>query len=313
MHRNRRWQSMTMSFLLALHREEQLSEGIQRVLREQVQGIQDAISHPEDLKTTIHHTRKHVKMIRSILRLLRVKYGNSWFAEENIFFRDLAAQLSDIRDAHVLEDSIDLLQHDATSGLTSFNTGELRTHIQSYVAQLEQAIHQSNTLPAIGSELETYSIPGVISTLDNDLYELIDGLERIYEAGYNNMYQTYLHPAAESFHEWRKSVKHLLYVSQLLENYWPITTAPTPSNLKELSDVLGQEHDLSNLQLYVTTLADDGVIENATLDLFVTESDKKRTKLQRTAEHLGKEVYTETAEYFIRHFQHSWSEYKLGA
>ena len=302
-----------MSFFIELKKEETLAEGIHRVLNEQTRAIHKELSSSSDLVTSVHNARKHFKIIRSLLRLLRIRNGNTWFSSENSFYRGLASQLSDIRDLHVLLDSIELLQNDATSLLTSFNTGDLYQFIHSDIKQSEKELILDHTFQVIKDELTNHSIPDTRLEEEATICTLIDGLEQVYEAGYNNMYQTYLNPNAENFHEWRKTVKHLLYSCQLLNPYWPITTSVNATNLKELSDVLGQEHDLANLQVYLRQPSLKSIIDVESIDLNIAEAEKKRTKLQRTAEHLGKEVYAETAEYFIRHFQNAWCSYKLGA
>lgn len=301
-----------MSFLFELKPQEALQEGFSRVLSEQVGAIKTDLSHHNSLVESIHSSRKHFKNIRSTLRLLRFQYGPDEFEIRNQFNRNLAARLSDIRDIHVLKDSVELLKYDSTTRLTSFNTEEMSMAIQTEIEEAESELIEAGVFADLLQQLTEN--PGYYDApvLENDLTELINGLEHIYEAGYNKMYQAYLHPSIENFHEWRKSVKHLLHACQLLQNYWPLTASPTISNLSELSSVLGQEHDLGNLQIYITELADKYSINSELVSLFLVESEKKRTKLQRTAEYLGKEVFTETADYFIQHFQNKWQQHKLG-
>lgn len=51
----------------------------------------------------------------------------------------------------------------------------------------------------------------------------------------------------EAIHAWRKAVKYLWYQAQLLEAADPQSVSPMVEDLDELSDLLGDEHDLTVL------------------------------------------------------------------
>ncbi|MGA8262661.1 MAG: CHAD domain-containing protein, partial [Arenicellales bacterium] len=87
---------------------------IERVVVEQIDrataGIDNAGVDPD---TTIHQVRKRCKKIRAVLRLARGSLDKDGVYEvENAFFRDLAAELSDLRDAVVLIETHDELAGD---------------------------------------------------------------------------------------------------------------------------------------------------------------------------------------------------------
>jgi CHAD domain-containing protein len=52
-------------------------------------------------------------------------------------------------------------------------------------------------------------------------------------------------PIDRRFHDWRKRVKDYWYVSRLLRRCWPELMENRVAELKRLSDLLGDDHDLA--------------------------------------------------------------------
>src|SRR6478752_7051079 len=59
--------------------------------------------------TAIHEARKDVKKARALLRLYREPLGRETFRRENRALRDAGRELSSVRDAHVLDATVDAL------------------------------------------------------------------------------------------------------------------------------------------------------------------------------------------------------------
>ena len=71
------------------------------------------------------------------------------------------------------------------------------------------------------------------------------GLEKSYKRGRKAFAKTELDATPEMFHEWRKRVKYFWYHSRLLRGIWPEVMIVYIDFSKKLSDLLGDEHDLS--------------------------------------------------------------------
>jgi CHAD domain-containing protein len=69
-------------------------------------------------------------------------------------------------------------------------------------------------------------------------------------------------PASENFHEWRKRVKDLSYHLQMLNPIWPEQICAAASELKELSDYLGDDHDLVLLEQAIAAKTKQEGFEN---------------------------------------------------
>ena len=86
-----------------LQTDEPVASGIRRIAREQLAGALCQISQVTDGKeaAAVHATRKHIKKIRALLRLIRQEIGQGIFQEEDQRARGVARAFSGSRDARV--------------------------------------------------------------------------------------------------------------------------------------------------------------------------------------------------------------------
>jgi CHAD domain-containing protein len=289
-----------------LNKQESVREGFERIIQEQIDHIIKLYESDEELSFVVHNSRKSFKRIRSTLRLIRYALPEGWFSRQNIFFRDLSMQVSEMRDAHVLMESLEILQQDPTLKINAFNTAELVDQIQHDVTKLEQELVQNGIIRQKHDLLLKHDCLENWPEQSLSLTAISRGLKSIYGKGYKAMQTAYLNPSPEHFHEWRKQVKHLLYSREILDSWWPIAAGCTYSEVKELSETLGLDHDLANLKDYMDHCAAEGKISEKTVLNFGTDITKKRQKLQKLADHLGKQIYAETDDFFIQHLLKHW-------
>src|SRR5262245_65652883 len=89
-----------MSFCLLA--EESMEAGIKRVVTEEIdQAIEEIDNLRLKRSEAIHEVRKHCKKIRSVLRLVRPQFEDT-YQFENAWFRDTAKGLAELRDAEAI-------------------------------------------------------------------------------------------------------------------------------------------------------------------------------------------------------------------
>jgi len=220
---------------------------VKRVARERVQSALSNLrgSDPTDRGRVVHETRKDLKKMRAVLRLVRDDLGKENFREENHRYRDAARLLSDVRDADVLEQTIESLRSDfpgdgttldaliyelrADSGADDPATGE--EHLASAAAAIESA----------GNLIDSW-------TLGSDDWTLFEnGLRRTYRDGRRGLYRAESDPSVENLHEWRKRVKDLWYQLRLLRNAWSVGLKAQIKETNRLAELLGTNNDLAML------------------------------------------------------------------
>src|SRR5215475_3571978 len=94
-----------MSFCLLA--QESVEDGIKRIVSEEIRQAIKEIDSPRLKRTeAIHEVRKHCKKIRGVLRLVRPQFEET-YRFENVWFRDTAKGLAELRDAEALIETYD--------------------------------------------------------------------------------------------------------------------------------------------------------------------------------------------------------------
>src|SRR5262249_7531385 len=112
-----------------------------------------------------------------------------------------------------------------------------------------------------------------------------------------------------NLHEWRKRVKDLWHQLEILEPTRPDLLEELATKAHELADHLGDDHDLV-------------VLSETMKDVFRTEGDGahgsewsrliqlRRGELQKSAFHLGDELYRERPKEFVRRLKAYWKAWR---
>jgi CHAD domain-containing protein len=128
-----------------------------------------------------------------------------------------------------------------------------------------------------------------------------DGLERIYRRGRRDFRAAPREPSAERLHEWRKRVKDLWYHTSLLRDTWePVMTA-LAGEAHELSDRLGDDHDLAVLLDWARQHT--GVAAPALEDVVA----RRRAELQAEAFGYGARLYADRPGAYVGRVRRWWN------
>jgi CHAD domain-containing protein len=273
---------------------EPLPDGIGRIALGRIDHALDELrgkngSSPED---AVHEARKDMKKMRSLLRLARGELGESVFARENVFFRDTARELAAVRDDDVLLETLGKLDLPPGEGW------EIRKLVQAHRAE--------------GGDGRETAVRGVVTMLqeargrvsewplERDSFEAIaDGLERTYRRGRRELRGARSEPSVEALHEWRKRVKHLWYHHTILRRLWPPAMTAFAEEAHELSNLLGDDHDLAMVAAWVRAHADGS-------PQFFNAVDRRRAALEADALLLGERLYAEKPSAYVRRLGRLW-------
>ncbi|UAW97237.1 CHAD domain-containing protein [Halopseudomonas nanhaiensis] len=278
---------------------------ILRVVSKRLGKARSALTAPKGERARgVHQARKRFKEMRAVLRLVRKPLGKD-FDRENQRIRDAARLLSSSRDVTAIVESWDAL---AATDTDLFQQAQLRA--------VRKRLASRKPSPASGSEddaivealaavesLEADMAKWSLKPSGFDLY--VDGLQRTYRDGRKALSVAAKDPSAHNLHEWRKRVKDHWYHTRLLLLGWPEHFKLRCALLKELSEMLGDEHDLAMLCLLMEEQP----------DLFGDETqrerigaaiDKRREFLQSRALRLGRRLYAESPKALRKRWESYW-------
>jgi CHAD domain-containing protein len=234
----------------ALKRDEKVGDVIRLVVQKSTHAAVTLLAGRQGSTLTdeaIHDLRKEVKMLRSLLRLVRADMGGPRFRRANRCLREASRPLSGVRDAKVALTSCDQLMGRCHSS----NTARKRLHA-GLARRLEAARVRVAASPAtrrvIAGRLRTaerlvsdwHASPGSWKNLSR-------GLRSMYVKGREALEMTAADRSDANLHELRKRSKDLLYTCEFLRRASPRARSLF-ADLKRFTDLLGKHRDLAMLQ-----------------------------------------------------------------
>ena len=291
-----------MSYRLA--RGESATDGMRRLVLEQLDAALDDLESRDehDHDERVHDARKRLKKARAVLRLVRPALGEETFRHDNACFRDAAQELGGARQGAALVECLERLY--------SAHAGEVRPDAFSGVHKLleERRAHAVGDTLERGVESEVAQTLRLAShrvrswTLDADRWDALSGgLEKTYARGRKAFEAAYAEPGTETFHEWRKRVKDHWYHVRLLQRIWPKPMQARRRALRELADLLGDDHDLGELRDVLRALP-PSLAADLRVDGLLALVDQRERALRSQARHIGRRVFAEEPRHLARRF-----------
>jgi CHAD domain-containing protein len=278
-----------------LEEGEPLPDAVGRVARGRIDHAIDELrgktdSTPED---AVHGARKDMKKLRALLRLARGELGKDTFGRENVCFRDAARELAGARDSDVMLETLGALELPAGLGR------ELREVIQAERARDGAGDREAGARAAVAILKEARKRVDDWPLGRDSFGAVADGLERTYRRGRRDLEAALDEPSVEALHEWRKRAKELWYHHTLLRPLWPPVMEAIGDQAHDLSDRLGDDHDLAVLGAWMR--------EHAEPDPeFFEAVERRRGELQGEAFALGARLYAEKPSAYVRRIKRLW-------
>jgi CHAD domain-containing protein len=297
-----------------LKRKESPADGVRRIAIGRADSALDHLAGEsgEDTAEAVHETRKDLKKLRALLRLVRVQIGEEVYARENARFRDSGRLLAGARDAEVKLGTLASLAERFEDEFPTHNLRPLSAALNSERAtmtdELSSDVDDGPRNQAV-RELEAGRARAADWPLDGGGWKLFAaGLERTYRRGRDGYLDTARDASTEHVHEWRKRVKDLWYELRVLRNTWPALVSDLADEAHHLADLLGDHHDLAVLDEDLSNrqgdIAKDDVQQLRELIC------RRQKELLESALSLGKRLYADKPRTFERRFHEYWAAWR---
>ncbi len=298
-----------MSF--ALMAKETAEEGIKRIVNEEIaQGIKEIDNRQLKRSEAIHEVRKHCKKIRGALRLARCQFEDT-YQFENVWFRDTAKGLAELRDAEALIETYDGLldkfedQIDRRAFATVRRALTLRRN-----KIIEESGDLSQKLKALRGRMRKAGRRVVAWKLkDNEFDGIEGGLLATYRRARRAMAVAYHVPTAENFHEWRKQVKYNDYHMRLLGELWKPFMQSLAQETDDLSDLLGDDHNLDVLHKALLK-SPKKYGKKRDIQVLLGLIDRRSAELRAEAKTIGARIFAEKSKAFGCRFRVYWEVWR---
>lgn len=276
---------------------------LQRIARVQIDRALGELDEG-DRHGAVHSVRKRGKKIRALLRLVRPA-APKLYRRENAAFRDMMRRISDDRDLGVAVETYDaLLARFSEDGIA-----EELAPVRAALAQrrtevlgdgLDARLHAIRMdLLAACERVEDWELE------DGGFDVLEDGLAKTYGRARARMHDAYADPTSSAFHQWRKRTKYHRYHLRLLQDAWPPVLKAHRRQVHELTDLLGDDHDLAVLRQDL--LAEpDRFGDRRTVAALCGLLDRRRAELQAAARMVGERCFAEEPDRLVARLRIYW-------
>lgn len=281
---------------------EPFAEGCRRVAREQIERAQIQLKAGKDASVAVHETRKCMKRLRALLRLIRPAIGEQAFRSENAHLRDIGAMLSGTRDRHVLIETMSKLE--AASGHNGLGDGVRKLLMEQNgqqgddvdAAAMKQALKELDEARKRLSRLR-------ISGRGFDIVGA--GLEASYRKARRAFREAYENSEDEAFHEWRKGAQQHWRHMVLLARAWPECLEARINEARDLSQLLGDDHDLAILAAFVGSERATAIPPKQ-VALIEKLARERQAELRKIARPIGDRLFAESAKALRRRMATYW-------
>jgi CHAD domain-containing protein len=255
----------------------------------------------------VHRARKQLKSARAMLRLLRPVVGVVRYRRENETVRDAARQLSHARDAIVLIDTLEALARRYQEDLSPDALEALRSALRRRQDAIASREVRSDRLAARRALKQSTDRSKRWPLQGADRASILDGARVTYRRGRRALRAALAEPTVVNLHDWRKQAK---YTWQQLQFFTPLASGhfgALADDFHQLSDYLGDDHDLAVLQ--------DFVLEHGELDPSSASSlrlviEKRRGELRARAFASGERLYDATPKEFVQRLRHRLRDWR---
>jgi CHAD domain-containing protein len=286
--------------------DERVRDELRRCAREQLDDAVCQLSQgvKSDPAKAVHQARKAVKKNRALLRFARGSLPRGQRRSENAALRDAARRLSGVRDADVMVATADRL--------SDIFAGQVPERTFRVVRDKLDEARQAHRAAAVDAALHGDAIEDLGAALlrveDWRLARggwrgLKPGLAETYRRGRKAFHRAQDEPTLENLHRLRKRVKDLWYELRLLEPVCGPVVSGQAEQAGELSDLLGDDHDLGVLGHTVIEMSDELAVDTEALRALI---EHRRGELQQAAMFAGGRLYAERPKAFVRRVHSYW-------
>jgi CHAD domain len=316
---------------------ERLGDGLKRMALGQLDLAIELLTDdsPVSADKAVHEIRKALKRLRALLRLLEDELGEQAYASESAALREAGRRVAGARDAEVIVRTLDeLIRRHRGKLAHRGGVARLRARLAAEREEAElRALGDRETRAQVLGELRAVRARAARWRLSDaaGIQAVEPALKRLYREGRRRHGRAIRGEGgrARAMHEWRKRVKDLRYVAEMLDRANPDDRPGArrgPGGKRgrkralkrgergylrllarradELGELLGDEHDLVLLAARVR--AEPGGADKAerigrgTRRALLRLIARRRKRLRRQALRDGRRLYRRTPKEFLR-------------
>ena len=266
-------------------------EGIKKLIYDQISLARDQTENQTDIHLAIHESRRTLKRIRAVLRLVRDEIGYSNYYRENILMRDLGRRLSGARDHQVLLRTFSSLEELYPASFSGSEISRIKQLVEEQTdLEIKHFMYDLGGFEQFKDDLvDALGRVDQYCTIRNDFQAIENGLRRNYKQG-RRLLKQIGSDDHEIFHEFRKRSKYFLHHIQILRPLFPRLMKAYVKSIQKYSELLGETRDYYRLEMF---------LEEPGLQPIPADSRKKMTgKIRQLRNELMEKIFLDSSQIY---------------
>jgi CHAD domain-containing protein len=285
--------------------QEPIAQEVRRVALEQIDIAEEKLASKDDVASAIHDARRCLKRLRALIRLVRPALGDGVYRRESERVASTGRLLAGARDVHVMRLTAAKLES-RFGPLPDGGGKRLQALLAANAASVPSGAGKDGRAQALKHLRQTRKFFAGHALDGIGIDALAEGLERCYRKGRRGFREAFRKPSDETFHAWRKSAQRHWRHMQLIQRAWPEALSARAGEAKELSRLLGEDHDLAVLLLAVTQ-GSDAALTRDDIAAVTSLCRACQAEIRAQAEPRGARLFAEPAEELRRRIEAYWS------
>ena len=279
--------------------DESVRKGFRRMAREQLELAVTELKKTDAPVSSIHESRKALKRLRALIRCCAPALGTKAAHRHNAALRDISHILSGRRDADVMRESVDKLEaRFGIDGVTALHG--LRTSFDAQLAAAAGPLDAQTREKIISALMTERARITKVRFKGRGSEPVMQGLEASYRKGRAALKAAYKSPSDEDYHELRKAVQTHWRQMALLSRAWPEEFAARVAAAREISQLLGDDHDLAVLKFVA------GSLPEAESDAICALCEQRQLELRGAAQFRSQRLFAERPSAFRERMTELW-------
>ena len=285
------------------HSDSNITVALRRIALDQIDKALASSKQRDDLHAGIHDARKKCKKLRGLIRLVRPAF--SAYSDENSALREAARHLAPLRargaDIETLDRLVcgypDDIDRDAAETVRAALKG--RADVAEIYGLEARLAAFCIDIMACRQRISGWTLN------DTGFSSLREGLEKTYASARKHMRIADKTRTPQAMHEWRKQVKYHWYHARLLKRLKPKKIAPRITAARELSQLLGDHHDLVDFR----TLLEDATMPSDAGKAIFAHIAVDMARLEEASFHLGGKLFAAKPEVHGNRWRTWWRDW----
>lgn len=280
--------------------KESLTRGVRRVGSEQFELAERHLKNGSDPAGSIHETRKCIKRLRALLRLVRAGIGEKPYRQENMELQKMGRLLSPARDGEVMRQTLAKLET-RLSGNRQVIVDRLRERLDQAIPPETEVVARKVLTPLVRAKRRFAQLK-----IQNSGFDVPEaGLHATYRKGRRALAQAQMEPGDEAFHDLRKAVQQHWRQMLLVSRAWPDMCRARAAAAREIAQLLGEEHDHAVLAAFADLQRDNGLAADE-IEIIHQDCRARQLELRNLALPMAKRLFAERPRRFAHQIAVSW-------